>query len=340
MPGANVVNLSLILGDRYFGWRGALAALAGMLAFPLAVVLALTVALSGVADHGMVQGALRGMSAVSAGLIAGTGFKLMAALRTNAMGLVICTACGVATFVAIAVFRLPLVGVLLGIGVTRMLLGLPSIACTSQGGAAMSPWGWPELATLFLHFMTLSLMSVGGAITTVPEMHRYLVNQQAWLSESQFSSCIALAQAAPGPNLLFVAVLGWTVGMNAAGGPSAGPWAWWLASVSVFVAMMGILLPSTTLTFLLRAGGSKTVTVRPCAPSNSAWRPSSWVCWCPPAGFLGAHRVACRPHPSLTCSPLPVPSSSGKVASICCGFGHRRHRRCLGLGVKPYFTLR
>lgn len=117
MPGANVVNLSLILGDRYFGWRGALAALAGMLAFPLAVVLALTVALSGVADHGMVQGALRGMSAVSAGLIAGTGFKLMAALRTNAMGLVICTACGVATFVAIAVFRLPLVGVLLGIGV-------------------------------------------------------------------------------------------------------------------------------------------------------------------------------------------------------------------------------
>ncbi|MFM6993122.1 MAG: chromate transporter [Rhodoferax sp.] len=121
----------------------------------------------------------------------------------------------------------------------------------------MSPWGWPELATLFLHFMTLSLMSVGGAITTVPEMHRYLVNQQAWLSESQFSSCIALAQAAPGPNLLFVAVLGWTVGMNAAGGPSAGPWAWWLASVSVFVAMMGILLPSTTLTFFAARWGQQ-----------------------------------------------------------------------------------
>ena len=111
----------------------------------------------------------------------------------------------------------------------------------------MSPWGWPELGTLFLHFVALSLMSVGGAITTVPEMHRILVHQEAWLSESQFSSSIALAQAAPGPNLLFVAVLGWTVGMNAAGGPAAGPWAWWLASACVFVAMLGILLPGVKL---------------------------------------------------------------------------------------------
>ena len=117
MPGANVVNLSLIVGDRYFGWRGALAALAGMLAFPLAVVLALTVALSGVADQRMVQGALRGMSAVSAGLIAGTGFKLIAALRTNAMGAVACAALSVVTFIAIAILRIPLIGVLLGLGV-------------------------------------------------------------------------------------------------------------------------------------------------------------------------------------------------------------------------------
>ncbi len=116
MPGANVVNLSLIVGDRYFGWRGALAALAGMLAFPLAVVLILTVALSGVAGNPMVQGALRGMGAVSAGLIAGTGFKLMSALRTNAMGMVACVVLGLATFIAIAILRIPLIGVLLGLG--------------------------------------------------------------------------------------------------------------------------------------------------------------------------------------------------------------------------------
>ena len=121
MPGANVVNLSLILGDRYFGWRGALAALAGMLAFPLAIVLALTVALAGVADQSMVQGALRGMSAVSAGLIAGTGFKLIAALRTNAMGVAACAVFSFATFIAIAMLRIPLIAVLLGLGVPATL---------------------------------------------------------------------------------------------------------------------------------------------------------------------------------------------------------------------------
>ena len=121
----------------------------------------------------------------------------------------------------------------------------------------MPAWGWPELATLFLHFVSLSLLSIGGAITTVPEMHRFLVNQQAWLAEDQFSSSIALAQVAPGPNVLFVAVLGWTVGMNAAGGPAAGASAWALASACVFAAMMGILLPSATLTYFAARWGQR-----------------------------------------------------------------------------------
>jgi chromate transporter len=116
MPGANVVNLALIVGDRYFGWRGALAALAGMLTLPLLVVLALTVALSGVAHQPAVQGALRGMGAVSAGLIAGTGLKLIAALKGNAMGALACTALAALTFIAIALLRIPLVWVLLGLG--------------------------------------------------------------------------------------------------------------------------------------------------------------------------------------------------------------------------------
>jgi chromate transporter len=121
----------------------------------------------------------------------------------------------------------------------------------------MPAWGWPELATLFLHFVSLSLLAIGGAITTVPEMHRFLVTQQAWLAEDQFSSAIALAQAAPGPNVLFVAVLGWTVGMNAAGGAAAGAPAWALASACVFAAMMGILLPSATLTYFAARWGQR-----------------------------------------------------------------------------------
>lgn len=121
----------------------------------------------------------------------------------------------------------------------------------------MNPWDWQELATLFLHFVSLSLMSIGGAITTVPEMHRFLVSEQAWLSEAQFSNAIALAQAAPGPNVLFVAVLGWTVGMNAAGGTAAGAAAWALAGAGVFSAMLGIVLPSATLTFFAARWGQR-----------------------------------------------------------------------------------
>jgi chromate transporter len=101
---------------------------------------------------------------------------------------------------------------------------------------------------LFEHFASLSLLAVGGAITTAPDMHRYLVSQLGWLSDSQFTSSIALAQAAPGPNILFVALMGWNVGLNASQGA-----AWWmqgaLALTGVFVAMLGIMLPSSILTY-------------------------------------------------------------------------------------------
>ena len=102
---------------------------------------------------------------------------------------------------------------------------------------------------LFAHFLSLSLLAIGGAITTAPAMHHYLVSEKAWLSDGQFTSSVALAQAAPGPNLLFIAVLGWNVGLNAGGGIHAGPQAWVLALAGVAIAMVGILLPSTTLTF-------------------------------------------------------------------------------------------
>ena len=102
---------------------------------------------------------------------------------------------------------------------------------------------------LLTHFLSLSLLAVGGAITTAPDMHRFLVTQQHWLSDSQFTSSIALAQSAPGPNVLFIALFGWNVGMNAGGGVAAGLAAWPYAALGVLLAMIGILLPSTTLTF-------------------------------------------------------------------------------------------
>lgn len=116
LPGPNVVNLSLMIGDRYFGFSGALLALAGMLTFPLLIVLVLVALFSGVADLPQVQGAMRGMGAVAAGLICATGLKLIAALKNNPMGLGVCWFFAALTFAAIAIARLPLAWVLLSVG--------------------------------------------------------------------------------------------------------------------------------------------------------------------------------------------------------------------------------
>ena len=116
LPGPNVVNLALMLGDRYFGWRGALSALAGMLLVPLVIVLVLTAAYAELSGIEVVAGALRGMGAVAAGLVIATAFKLIGTLRTNRLGLPLAAAFSIATFAMIALLRWPLVGVLGGLG--------------------------------------------------------------------------------------------------------------------------------------------------------------------------------------------------------------------------------
>lgn len=102
---------------------------------------------------------------------------------------------------------------------------------------------------LFVHYLTLSLLSIGGAITTAPDMHRFLVDQQHWLTDEQFNASIAIAQAAPGPNVLFVALLGWNVGLNA-GGMLTG-------LLGVFLSLTGILIPSTVLTYAASQWGHR-----------------------------------------------------------------------------------
>jgi chromate transporter len=103
-------------------------------------------------------------------------------------------------------------------------------------------FGLQEWAALFLHYLSLSLLTIGGAIGTAPDMHRFLVDQHQWLTDAQFNASIAIAQAAPGPNVLFVALLGWNVGLNA-GGVLTG-------ALGILLSMSGILIPSTTLTFV------------------------------------------------------------------------------------------
>ena len=110
-------------------------------------------------------------------------------------------------------------------------------------------FGWSDWLTLFMQYLLLSLLSVGGAISTTPEMHRFLVDQHGWLTPAQFNASIAIAQAAPGPNVLFVALMGWNVGINNGH--------LWAGLLGVLVTMVGILVPSTTLTYLAAQWGHR-----------------------------------------------------------------------------------
>lgn len=116
LPGPNVCNLAVLVGDRYFGWRGALAALGGMVLLPLVIVLALAALYVHYAQLPAVAGALKGMGAVAAGLIAGTTLKLAVSLRTSVLGARACLLLGGVTFVLVAVLRLPLLWVLAAVG--------------------------------------------------------------------------------------------------------------------------------------------------------------------------------------------------------------------------------
>ena len=128
MPGPNVINLSLIIGSRYFGLKGALAAMTGLLAAPLLVVLLLALIYAKFSSHAGVIGALKGMGAVAAGLIAATGIKLLPALKTNILGIGLAATLAVVCFVSIALLRWPLVYVLLVLGPLAVLLAYTKLA--------------------------------------------------------------------------------------------------------------------------------------------------------------------------------------------------------------------
>ena len=117
LPGPNVCNVALMVGDRFFGWRGAFSALAGMMTVPLVIVLIITALYAEFASNPMVAGALKGMGAVSAGLIIGSALKLIPTLQRNPMGLPVCALIAIITFGLVALLRWPLVWVLLGLGV-------------------------------------------------------------------------------------------------------------------------------------------------------------------------------------------------------------------------------
>lgn len=123
LPGPNVVNLGVMLGDRYFGLRGAFAALAGLFLAPLLIVSFLAVLYGHFASVALVAGAVKGIGAVAAGMIGAVGLKLAASVKTSVLGKPAFFTVAVVSFALVALLRLPLI-VVIG------CIGLPSIAWT------------------------------------------------------------------------------------------------------------------------------------------------------------------------------------------------------------------
>ncbi len=134
LPGPNICNVALMIGDRFFGWRGAFAALAGMMAVPAVIVLLITMIYAEFAAVPAVAGALKGMGAVSAGLIVGTALKLTGALRSNPMGIPVCVILGVVMFSAVALLRLPLAWALLGVGILACVFAWTRLVTRNADG--------------------------------------------------------------------------------------------------------------------------------------------------------------------------------------------------------------
>jgi len=135
LPGPNVINLALMVGGHFLGMRGAFAALAGIMCVPLAIVLAMSALYAQFAGLPAVAGALRGMGAVSAGLIIGVALRLAGSLRGTPLGGAVALALAVATFVAVAWLRYPLPWVILVLGTVATAIAWRRIAAQMRSGA-------------------------------------------------------------------------------------------------------------------------------------------------------------------------------------------------------------
>jgi chromate transporter len=118
LPGPNITNMSIVLGARFRGPAGSVACLLGLMAAPVAIVLALGAIYARFANVPAVGGAFEGLAAAASGLILVMAIKIAAPLRGNLPGIGI----AVIAFVAIALLRLPLLPVLLVLAPVSVVL--------------------------------------------------------------------------------------------------------------------------------------------------------------------------------------------------------------------------
>jgi chromate transporter len=128
IPGPSVINLCLLLGFRWFGFRGALTALAGLVLLPLVLILILAFFYSRHQDLPALTGALRGMGAVASGLIMASALKLTSTYLTNPLGLKTSVALTTIAFVVTAFLNWPLYIAILCWGTLGIMLAYRRLA--------------------------------------------------------------------------------------------------------------------------------------------------------------------------------------------------------------------
>ena len=92
-----------------------------------------------------------------------------------------------------------------------------------------------DLSALFLHFLALWFLAVGGPSAILPDIHRYVVEAHHMMTSTQFAEMYTLAQVAPGPNFMYVTLIGWQL-------------AGWAGAAATTIP---VLVPATTLTLLV-----------------------------------------------------------------------------------------
>ena len=199
LPGANTVNLSIMLGDRSRGVLGALAAVGGLLGAPLVILMGVAALYARFGSLGIVKAGVAGAAAAAAEPRARHQLQARARPRTRRDD---------------AGAR------------RRHRPGLfdpqaadapdPRRRDSRRAGARRRPRAWRVSGTspigqLFRTFGALSLMSIGGANATVPEIHRQIVDGLHLMNDATFAKLIAIGQTSPGPNVLVVSMIGWSL---------------------------------------------------------------------------------------------------------------------------------
>ena len=135
LPGPNIVNLSVMLGARCFGAMGAFVAVAGIFSMPAILLMLVAIFFEQFREYPAVAGALHGMGAVSAGLIAGTSLKMAGSLKTHPLTFLGAITFTSITFVLLAVFKFPLIPVLLVMGTSSVFLTYLKIKHSYSSGS-------------------------------------------------------------------------------------------------------------------------------------------------------------------------------------------------------------